>query len=331
MLELQEKSAQTDQHLRPMDVRRDLIQVADLIEICFANTMDPDGREYLRQMRQAARDEFFLRWSQLSTSAGTMLMAGYVWEEAGAIVGNLNLIPLYKQSQRIYLIANVAVHPDFRRRGIARALTRVAIDHARRHGSSSAWLQVREENRPAYELYRSLGFLERARRTTWLAERAIVLPDRHPAVSFTSRRPGDWPLQKAWLSATYPLEVTWNIPFSLSRLRPSLINNLYRFILSEHTEHWTARLKGQLIGAVTWEPSRSFADNLWLATAPENEELVIRELLPHARKNAATRRPLALNYPGGRGTEAFLSAGFSAQQTLVWMEQPFLTQPNRPS
>jgi ribosomal protein S18 acetylase RimI-like enzyme len=329
MLELEENPIQTDRHLRLMDVRKDLIQVADLIEVCFSNTMDPDGREYLRQMRQAARDEFFLRWAQLPASGGAMPMAGYVWDDDGTIIGNLNLIPLYKQSQRIFLIANVAVHPNFRRRGIARALTQVALDHARRHGASSAWLQVREENRPAYELYRSLGFLERTRRTTWLAERAVAGPNPRPSISITPRQPGDWPMQKSWLSATYPLEVTWNIPFSLSRLRPSLINALYRFLLSERIDHWTARLQGQLIGAVTWEPSRSYADNLWLATTPEHEDLVIREILPLVRKKVASRRPLALNYPGGRAKEAFVSAGFFTQQTLVWMEQPFLAQPSR--
>ncbi len=50
-------------HLRPLDVQRDLLAVADLIELCFASTMDADGEQYLRQMRRAARDINFFHWA----------------------------------------------------------------------------------------------------------------------------------------------------------------------------------------------------------------------------------------------------------------------------
>ena len=64
----------------------------------------------------------------------------------GRIVGNLSLIPFVRRGHVVYLIANVAVHPDYRRRGIARQLTQTALDYLRQRGVSSAWLQVRDDN-----------------------------------------------------------------------------------------------------------------------------------------------------------------------------------------
>ena len=44
-------------HLRPLDPRKDLNGVADLIDICFDFHMDEDGREYVRQIRRVAQSQ----------------------------------------------------------------------------------------------------------------------------------------------------------------------------------------------------------------------------------------------------------------------------------
>jgi GNAT superfamily N-acetyltransferase len=326
MAELTRSSTLSAPHLRPLDVSKDLWGVANLIELCFAATMDPDGREYLRQMREFAHEEISINWAGHAFT-GPWSMSGYVWQENESIIGNLTLIPVYKQSQRVYLIANVAVHPDYRRRGIGRLLTQAAINHAREHGAASAWLQVRAENETAYRLYQSLGFIERARRDTWLGERALQTPPVDPEIKITPRRTREWPIEQAWLQQVYPPGVIWNLPLSINRLKPSLINNLYRFLLSEQAGHWSAHTPEELIGVASWEPSHSFSDNLWLAANQEHEERAIRALLPVVRKSVVTRRPLAVNYPAGRANQAFLDAGFRLQQTLVWMEEPFHLQP----
>ena len=70
--------------LRPFDPNRDMRAVADLVELCFADTLDPDGQQYLRQMRMAAESPRFLSWSISQTSASGLPASGYVWLKTGA-------------------------------------------------------------------------------------------------------------------------------------------------------------------------------------------------------------------------------------------------------
>lgn len=66
-------------------------------------------------------------------------------------------------------IANVAVHPDFRRRGIATALVRRVLLYARRNRMAFLTLEVRESNAGAIGCYRKLGFGEVGRRKGYYA------------------------------------------------------------------------------------------------------------------------------------------------------------------
>lgn len=56
-------------------------------------------------------------------------------------------------------IHNIAVHVDFRRRGIARVLLGRVIDQARRQSIVHVMLEVRKSNLPAQKLYETMGFL----------------------------------------------------------------------------------------------------------------------------------------------------------------------------
>ncbi|MBR0598057.1 ribosomal protein S18-alanine N-acetyltransferase [Clostridiales bacterium BAD-6] len=56
-------------------------------------------------------------------------------------------------------ITNVAVHPDFRQKGIGEALVSVLLDHTQREGIRSHTLEVRASNFAAISLYTKLGFV----------------------------------------------------------------------------------------------------------------------------------------------------------------------------
>jgi ribosomal-protein-alanine N-acetyltransferase len=55
-------------------------------------------------------------------------------------------------------ITNLAVHPRFRRQGIARVLLGRTLEEARRTGVALAYLEVRPTNVEALGLYQSFGF-----------------------------------------------------------------------------------------------------------------------------------------------------------------------------
>jgi ribosomal protein S18 acetylase RimI-like enzyme len=295
--------------------------VAELIEVCFASTLDEDGREYLRQMRWAARDMNYLAWMQGAAERFGSPLYGFVWEENGRIVGNLSLIPIVRRGKIIYLIANVAVHPEFRRRGIGHMLTQTALDHLRERGIDTVWLQVRDDNQVAHHLYLAEGFVERARRTAWQSS-GLSLITRASAnhISVQKRRPRDWPLQRRWLNEIYAPDIAWNLPLNPNRLTPGFWQDLFRWLQGETMANWVALQGDRPIGFLTWEPLRTSSDPLWLATNPRDEDQAIRALLPYARSMLSGKsKPLTVNYPAERAIEAFKSAGFFNYQTLIWM------------
>lgn len=316
--------------LRPYDVWRDLSAVADLIELCFADTLDGDGQRYLEQMRSASRSPSLLRWLNLARERTNLPLAGFVWEEDGRVVGNLTLIPHYHPRQRYYLIANVAVHPDYRRTGIASSLTQQAIDVARQRGARAAWLQVRDDNPGAIRLYHSLGFIERARRTTWGCSAPAGLdPALSPLISIRSATPlglvvaqrmdQDWSQQQAWLRASYPPDLLWHLNLKINALRPGFLGLLYRMWNDVYVQQWSARREGRLLAVLAWQSLAAFSDHLWLAAQAEPDEEAVTALLVHARRRLSSRRMITLDYPAGKGVEAIRAAGFQPLHTLIWM------------
>lgn len=61
-------------------------------------------------------------------------------------------------------IATIATHPDYRRRGIARKLLAYALQSAMREGAQNSFLEVRESNLPAQDMYRKFGYIQVGRR-----------------------------------------------------------------------------------------------------------------------------------------------------------------------
>ena len=93
------------------------------------------------------------------------LSLGFVWEQDGHVVGNVTLLTT-KQPAR-YLIVNVAVHPDYRRQGIARNLMIYVADRVVQRDGTQILLQVEKENTSALELYNSLQYEVLGSMTTW--------------------------------------------------------------------------------------------------------------------------------------------------------------------
>lgn len=67
-------------------------------------------------------------------------------------------------------INNIAVHPRFRRQGIATRLLNAAFDLARKRGARRALLEVRASNTTAQALYQRLGFRVVGRRRRYYTD-----------------------------------------------------------------------------------------------------------------------------------------------------------------
>ena len=323
-------SFNSDKHpnLRPMSMFRDLSAVADLIELCFADSMDRDGQRYINDMRRASRDNSFLKWASGMTETVSLPLTGFVWEENGRIIGNASLIPFRDKGRRIHLIANIAVHPDYRRRGIARALTLRAMKHGWAKKSSALWLHVRDDNPGAIKLYADLGFQEIARRTNWIAK-----PDLSPGhdmdvpetdIQIVTRHPRFWSQQQDWLRRLHPKALSWYHSFNINSLRPGFMNWLYLMFVDIDIKQWAAVQNDNLLATLTWTPNGARSDTLIGATplpqdGLDNSTEALTQLLLHVRRILPNHLKLSLEYPGGEMRDAFIAAGFTERRTLLWM------------
>jgi ribosomal protein S18 acetylase RimI-like enzyme len=316
-------------HIRPLNVLRDLSAVADLIELCFSPTMDHDGQRYLSDMRRASRDDSFLRWASRVTETASLPMTGYVWEQDGRIIGNASLIPFRHQRKRIYLIANVAAHPDYRRRGIGRALTERVMQLARDRKAAAIWLHVREDNPGAIQLYESLGFREIARRTTWQASPDARLTQPEEGISIVPRHPRFWSQQQNWLHRLYPDSLGWYQSWNVNVLRPGFLNWMYLLLVDYSVRQWAAVSGNDLLATLAWMPQGGRSESLYAASAPmgtgfggdrpQIHAAALTALLIHARRVVTYYPHFTLEYPAGEMSAAIRAAGFRSLRTLLWM------------
>jgi len=306
--------------VRSLNMLRDLSTVADLIELCFSPTMDQDGQRYLSDMRRASRDDKFLSWANHMAESTSLPLTGYVWEEHNKIIGNASLIPFRDKGQRIYLIANVATHPDHRRRGIGRILTQRAIEHARNKKATAIWLHVRDDNPGAVKLYEDLGFQEIVRRTNWQADPDSSFPKSASDIQIVPRHPRFWSQQQDWLRRLYPEALSWYQPLNLTALKPGLMNWLYMLFMDFNIKQWAAVRGDDLLATLTWMPYGGRTESMYGATSTEADPEALTQLLIHVRRALSNRSTLSLDYPAGEMTDAILAAGFKPRRTLIWMK-----------
>jgi len=75
-------------------------------------------------------------------------------------------------------IGNFAVAPGFRKRGVGKKLMNVIFEKANENKCHTVFLEVRESNLPAMELYKSYGFVSAGKRKDYYSnprENAIIM------------------------------------------------------------------------------------------------------------------------------------------------------------
>ena len=143
--------------LRPLEPRRDLGQVADLIEEAFGGELESGGLAALRDMRMLSRMGPLVSLMARSDPYLEDVLGGFVWIEEDRVVGNVTIQRLDPYGSR-WQIANVAVTKAYQGRGIGRALVEAAVQRIDDRRGGWAVLQVRTDNALALGLYKRLGF-----------------------------------------------------------------------------------------------------------------------------------------------------------------------------
>jgi len=307
--------------IRSFDVARDGEAVADLIEDAFALKNDPDGQFVLVQMRENARKFKEANWVP---PPGTML--GFVWEVEGKLAGNISLIPHSHAGAKLHLIANVAVAPDFRGQGIAKALTSHALQYSRKVGAREVWLQVKRENDAAIGMYTHLGFEQDHCLDVWKKEARLALKDPNLSLPLSGAREirnrvlADWKLQKEWLERNYPPATRWYSPMEFGNFSPWAWLDPIRWLNLMALIHHSLCADGELAAVLSCQRTALRTDNLYLAlpespAEDENAEVLLRYFL----QESWSGKPLTAEYPAGRAARGFENAGFRLARTLLWM------------
>lgn len=177
--------------VRPFDIGRDLRAVAELIGVAFALELDGRGNDALREMRFMSHFGGFLGLMNRSTGEFNDMLSGFVWLENGKVVGNVTV----QRGDRIgnrWQIANVAVAPEYRGRGISRRLMDVALEHAASCGGRWAVLQVYANNQVARHLYDSMGFEEVDGTSDLRASRLLAMNGPVDSNNLHTFAAGDW-------------------------------------------------------------------------------------------------------------------------------------------
>ena len=155
--------------VRPVDLGTDLRPIADLIELAFSDSMDSAGRSAIREMRYLSHLGFVLRLIARFNSLAEGLNLGFVYIDDGELVGNVSMYPgnYPRELGETWMLANVAVHPSRRGRGIAGKLLACGIESLRKRGAKRVILQVDVANDTALKLYEAHGFVRERAWVNW--------------------------------------------------------------------------------------------------------------------------------------------------------------------
>lgn len=314
--------SQIQQGIRPFDPGRDLRSVADLIEVSFGNDLSAADLEVIQGIRSAAFLGPLIGVVAALVPTLRQALQGFVWVHRGRVVGNVNWgrVP----GVQGYVISNVAVHPDRRRRGIARRLMERALEDLEAGGASLVSLEVDHDNLPAHQLYTDLGFETVGARTElrwheWVAPRTPS--DERDVVPLSEDR---WPGYEALVaSAVSESERELGAPEEIG-IRAGWVRRLVTAAGWRRLTGWAVERSQELQAAVTVrnDPLAGRA-RLVMVVRPEvrgkvEPALLERALATLARPGRARTR--ALLYPSyAEGVDSLRGAGFVPIRTLERM------------
>ena len=136
----------------------------------------PMQQSHIAQIAALEKRCFSDPWSEASVRSELSNTLSYwlVAEEDGKLIGYVGSQSVPPEAD----VMNLAVAPEWRNKGIGRALMTALIAQLHSRGITALFLEVRVGNTPAQNLYCSLGFAEVGRRLKYYVnptEDALIL------------------------------------------------------------------------------------------------------------------------------------------------------------
>ncbi len=212
--------------IRPFKLPEDIAVLAEVLPPAFQYpenagwSIQADEMESMADLLHGVRRLWpLLRLARIVVPSLRDAMHGFIWEEEGP-AGVINV--LRKGASNTWLIGNVAVLPEYRRRGIARQLVEAGIALARERGADRLTLDVVEGNVPACALYERLGFVRYTGAVQYLYEGEPPAPrPLPPGYTLEPLSSGDWRTRYDLLRRITPGAVQVYEPVEEARYRRS--------------------------------------------------------------------------------------------------------------
>jgi ribosomal protein S18 acetylase RimI-like enzyme len=170
-----------------------------------------------------------IRW----TSPGLRdALLGFIWEEDHKPVG---LVTISRRGNTdTWLVGNVAVLPEYRRRGIARNLVIAGLDFIREQGGTLAVLDVIDGNLPAYQLYKRMGFehFTSMMDLVLTADNVPQSPEVPSGYQIKKISYKDWQIEMKMAEQTVPENVQAYDPITEDRFKLPVLTRLFLIVLS---------------------------------------------------------------------------------------------------
>jgi len=255
-LEKENKMTLNTTQIRPFDLRCDLDAMTDLIETSFAGELANWGGDFREQVRLAKQMVPMLSVLSYLSKNFQHVFDGFVCEDNGRMVSMVNVQKAGFDIKR-WTIGNVATHPDYQRRGLARQLITRALEHARSLGAEVVTLDVRAAALPAYNLYRSLDFVHYDSLTALNLENipnldVLPLP---PGYTLRAMKLGEWQPRYALAQYETPQAVQDFLSVSEADFRVLPIEHLTSLLAQNiqqmKIQRWGVERGGELVAVMS--------------------------------------------------------------------------------
>ncbi len=132
------------------------------------------GAEHIREVYEIEKLSFNDPHTMSMIASSILNPACEFWLliESEKVVGFIEFWIMYEESH----IIDIAVHPEFRKKGYGQKLIEFMLEKSRMSGTKKVFLEVRPSNKDAINLYKKYGFSESGvRKKYYRDEDAIIM------------------------------------------------------------------------------------------------------------------------------------------------------------